>query len=230
MYYGFGYDATILLLIPAMLFAFYAQSRISSTFNKYLRVRNSNGYTGYQIARRILDSEGLENVHIEMAQGRLTDHYDPRARVLRLSNEVYNGSSLASAGVAAHECGHAIQHQEEYAPLAVRNTIAPVAMFGSRASMFFILAGFLFGAMRLFEVGILLFAVAVAFQIITLPVEFDASKRAISLLESHNLVATEEIAPAKKVLNAAALTYIAATLVAITQLARLLILRNSRRD
>ena len=230
MYYGFGYDGTILLLIPAMLFAFYAQSKISSTFNKYLRVRNSQGYTGYQIARRILDAQGLENVPVELAPGRLTDHYDPRSRVLRLSNDVYNGSSLASAGVAAHECGHAIQHQEEYAPLAVRNAIAPVAMFGSRTAMFLILGGLLLGTLRLFDLGIILFSVAVAFQVITLPVEFNASKRAIVLLEDYGLVASDEIIPARKVLNAAALTYVAATLVAITQLARLILLRGSRRD
>ncbi len=228
MGYGLFYDSSFLLLIPAMIFALYAQTKINTTFNKYLRVRNSYGFTGFQVARKILDANGLQNVNIELVRGRLSDHYDPRHRVLRLSEEVYRGDSIASVGVAAHECGHAIQHQEEYAPLTIRNTIAPVASIGSRAAFFFIFAGLIFNALNLFDIGILLFSAAVIFQLITLPVEFNASSRAIYLLESNNLVPADEIAPAQKVLSAAALTYIAATITAAMQLLRLFVLRSRR--
>lgn len=227
--YGYyGFDPTFIILIPALIFAAYAQSKVNSTFNKYLRVRNSNGYTGYQIARTILDNHGLQNVPIELTRGHLTDHYDPRQRVLRLSNEVYNGSSMASVGVAAHECGHAIQHQEAYAPLAIRNAIAPVASFGSQAAWLLVIAGLFFGFSGLFNLGILFFGAAVVFQIITLPVEYNASSRAIAMLTGYNLVPEGEIEPARKVLSAAALTYVAATLVAVLQLVRLLLIRGRR--
>lgn len=227
--YGWGLDPTFIILVPALIFAAYAQSKINSTFNTYLRVRNSYGYTGYQVARTILDNHGLQDVPIEIVRGHLTDHYDPRKRVLRLSNEVYNGNSVASVGVAAHETGHAIQHQESYAPLALRNTIAPVASFGSQAAWFLVIAGLFFGFTGLFDLGILFFGAAVVFQIITLPVEYNASSRAIALLTDYNLVPTNEVGHAKKVLSAAALTYVAATLVSVLQLVRLLLLR-SRRD
>lgn len=224
--YGYGFDPTFIILIPALIFAAYAQSKVGSTFNKYLKVRNSNGYTGYQVARTILDQHGLQNIPIEIVRGHLTDHYDPRHRVLRLSNEVYNGNSMASVGVAAHECGHAIQHQEAYAPLTIRNAIAPIASFGSQAAWFFVIGGLFFGFSGLFTLGILFFTAAVIFQIITLPVEFNASSRAIALLTDYNLVPAGEIEPARKVLSAAALTYVAATLVAVLQLVRLLLLRG----
>jgi uncharacterized protein len=227
--FGMGFfDPTFIILIPAILFAAYAQSKINSTFNTYLRVRNSNGYTGYQVARTILDNHGLESVPIELIQGHLTDHYDPRKRILRLSNEVYNGDSLASVGVAAHECGHAVQHQEAYAPLTVRNTIAPIASIGSQLSWILVLAGFFFGFSGLIDLGIMFFSVAVVFQLITLPVEYNASNRAIVMLTEYNLVPANEIGPAKKVLSAAALTYLAATIVAVMQLVRLLLLRGRR--
>ncbi|MCQ1528062.1 zinc metallopeptidase [Lutispora saccharofermentans] len=229
MFYGYGYyDPTFILLIPAMAFAFYAQTKISSTFNKFLRVRNSNGYTGYEIARRILDANGLYNVPIEQTRGHLTDHYDPRTKVLRLSQEVYNGASLASAGVAAHECGHAIQHSESYAPLTLRNTIAPIASIGSQASWFLIIIALALGMMNLFTLGIYLFSAVVLFQIVTLPVEYNASKRAIIALEDYGLVGSGEVYGAKKVLSAAALTYVAATLTAVLQLLRLLLIRGRR--
>jgi uncharacterized protein len=226
--YGWGLDPTLIILIPAMLFAAYAQSKINSTFNTYLRVRNSNGYTGYKVARTILDNHGLQNIPIELIKGHLTDHYDPRNRILRLSNEVYNGDSLASVGVAAHECGHAVQHQEGYTPLAIRNTIAPVASIGSQLSWILVIAGLFFGMMQLLDLGILFFTAAVLFQLVTLPVEYNASSRAISMLTEYNLVPAGEIGPAKKVLSAAALTYLAATIVAVMQLVRLLILRGRR--
>ncbi len=228
MYYGYGLDPTMILLIPAIVFALYAQSKVTSAFYKYSRMRNSYGHSGYQVARRLLDAHGLHDVPIELAPGRLSDHYDPRKRILRLSQEVYNSNSLAAVGVAAHECGHAIQHQEGYAPLQVRNAIAPVASIGSQAAWLFIMGGLLIGFTGLFDIGILLFTVVVAFQIITLPVEFNASGRAIALLEGQGLVPVNELGPAKKVLDAAALTYVAATVSAILQLVRLLVLRGRR--
>jgi hypothetical protein len=163
-----------------------------------------------------------------MISGKLSDHYDPRRRVLRLSNDVYSSNSLASVGVAAHECGHAIQHQEGYAPLVMRNVIAPVASFGSQAAWVLVIAGFIFNALALINLGIIFFTAAVVFQIITLPVEFNASSRAIALLESNNLVPSNEIGSTRKVLSAAALTYVAATLMALLQLLRLILIRNSR--
>lgn len=229
MFYGYGLDPTFILILPAIILAAYAQSKVTSTFNKYLRVRNSYGYTGYEVARKLLDFHGLDDVPIELIPGRLSDHYDPRKRVLRLSRDVYESSSLASVGVAAHECGHAIQHQEGYAPLVVRNAIAPIASIGSQAAWVFIFAGFIFNFLNLVDLGILLFSAAVAFQVITLPVEFNASSRAVALLESNGLVPADEIRPAREVLRAAALTYVAATFAAIMQLVRLLVLR-SRRD
>ena len=228
MNFGYGFDPTYIFIVPAIILSLYAQYKVNSAFNKFSKIRNSNNYTGYQVARVILDSNGLQQVPVEMVAGELTDHYDPRTRVLRLSKPVYASGSLAAAGIAAHECGHAIQHSESYMPLMVRNTIAPVASFGSQAAWFLIIGGFIFSSMNLLDIGILLFTVAVFFQIITLPVEFNASKRAITLLASNGLVSSNEIGPAKKVLDAAALTYVAAAATAILQLVRLLVLRNQR--
>ncbi len=226
--FGYGFDPTYIILIPALIFAAYAQSKVNSTFNIYLKVINTKGYTGLQAARTILDNHGLQNVPVELISGHLTDHYDPRKQVLRLSNEVYNGNSLASVGVAAHECGHAIQHQESYTPLTIRNTIAPVASFGSQAAWVLVIAGILFGWSGLLDLGILFFGAAVVFQIITLPVEYNASNRAIAFLTDYDLVPTNEIGSARKVLSAAALTYVAATMIAIMQLIRLLFIRGRR--
>lgn len=227
----FLYDWTFILLIPAMIFAMYAQGKVKTTFNKYLRVKSSKGYTGLQVARMIMDSEGLQNVNIELTNGHLSDHYDPRKKVLRLSNAVYNGSSVASLGVAAHEVGHAIQHAQGYTPLMIRNSLAPVAGFGSQAAWFLFFIGFIFansGLRVLMDIGIIFFFAVVLFQIITLPVEFNASNKALTLLETQGILSSSEIAPTKKVLSAAALTYVAATIVAISQLLRLLILRGRR--
>lgn len=228
MYYGYGFDPTMILLIPAMLLAGYAQSKVSSTYNKYQRVGNSYGFTGYDVARKLLDINGLHNIPIERVAGRLSDHYDPGKRVLRLSQDVYSGSSLASVGIAAHECGHAIQHSEGYAPLVIRNLIAPVASIGSQASWLFIIAGLVLSWVNLIDIGILLFSLAVIFQVITLPVEFNASNRAVALLESNGLVPSGEIGPAREVLRAAALTYVAAAFSAVMQLVRLFLLRGRR--
>ena len=227
MYYGY-FDPTYILILPAIILAAYAQSKVTSTFNKYLRVRNSYGHTGYEVARRLLDANGLQDVPVERVGGKLSDHYDPRKRILRLSQDVYNSNSIASVGVAAHECGHAIQHSEGYAPLIVRNAIAPIASFGSKASWLFIIGGFIFSLVDLIDIGILLFSAAVIFQVITLPVEFNASSRAIALLEGNGLVPSNEIGPTRAVLRAAALTYVAATFAAIMQLVRLFVLRGRR--
>lgn len=224
------YDPTFLLLIPALIISFWAQRKISSTYNKYSRVNNSNGFTAYQVARQLLDDAGLYNIPIEEVRGNLTDHYDPKNRVLRLSQTVYNSYSVASIGVAAHEVGHAIQHQESYMPLIFRNTIVPLANIGSNFSWGLFFLGLILGIPTLTDIGIILFSAVVLFQLITLPVEFNASNRAIELLGRKSILVRDELTSAKKVLNAAAMTYIAATLMSVAQLLRLLLLSNRRRD
>lgn len=226
----FGYDPTMVILIPALLLAFYAQSRVRSTFARYSRVTLARPITGSQAARQILDDAGLSDVSIERIGGQLGDHYDPRKRVLRLSGEVYDHPSVAAVGVAAHEAGHAIQHQHGYVPLAFRNAIVPVAQFGSNAAFILFLAGFFFQVTGLMDLGILLFGAAVLFQVVTLPVEYNASGRALAILAGNGIVNTREREGVREVLNAAALTYLAAALMAVLQLARLLILRGNRRD
>ncbi|WP_427338550.1 zinc metallopeptidase [Caloranaerobacter sp. DY30410] len=227
-HYGYyGIDPTFILVLPAIIFAMYAQTKVQTTFSKYLRIGNISGYTGAQVARMILDRNGLYDVRIELIGGRLTDHYDPRSRVLRLSRDVYSGTSVASIGVAAHEVGHAIQHANGYFPLILRNSIAPVASFGARFVWILIFAGFILQAYALIQLAILLYLAVVAFQVITLPVEFNASRRALVQLQN-GIITYEEVSPVKKVLRAAALTYVAATLVAIGQLLRLIILSNRR--
>lgn len=223
-------DTTYFLLIPALILSVYAQGKVSSTFNKFLKVESKKGYTGAQVARRILDENGLYNVPIQLIHGQLSDHYDPRKRILRLSDAVYSSSSVASLGVAAHEVGHAIQHATGYIPLKLRNSIVPLASFGSQVAWFLFFIGLLFSAPSLMDLGILFFSAAVLFQVITLPVELNASKRAIALLQSNGLIASDEVKPTKKVLQAAALTYVAATATAVLQLLRLFILRGSRDD
>lgn len=226
---GWGFDPTIVILIPTILFTLFAQSRVKSSFSKYLRVPTRKGYSGAQVARVLLNEAGLDEVPIEVAAGQLTDHYDPRQRVLRLSNEVYRGSSIASVSVAAHEVGHAIQHANGYVPLSLRNMVFPVARFGSSAAWFFIIGGLLLPAFHgLMDVGILLFGTAVLFQIITLPVEFNASSRAMQLLDTNGFITPDESSGAKKVLNAAALTYVAAMAAGVAQMIRLILIRNSR--
>ncbi len=224
----FFWDPTYLLLLPVIAFAGWAQMKVSSTFNEYARVRARSGYNGKEAARKVLDANGLYDVAIERIKGRLSDHYDPRSKVLRLSSEVYGGSSLASLGVACHEAGHAIQHARGYVPLEMRSFIFPVAQFGSFAAWPLFFMGFFFGFPALMDIGIIVFTIAALFQIATLPVEFDASNRAIAALRTNGIVMQDEAPAARKVLNAAGLTYVAAALMAVMQLVRLLILRDAR--
>ncbi len=218
------FDRTFIILIPALIIAAYAQYKVSSTYEKYSRHGNRNGYTGSQVARMLLDSEGLYDVPVEVIPGKLTDHYDPAHRVMRLSEGVFYGNSVAAIGVAAHETGHAIQHSRHYAPLIIRNSIVPVVNFGSSASWLLFVVGMIFRSGSLISIGILLFSLVVIFQIITLPVEFNASNRALKLLDSRGILYSEELKGAKSVLSAAAMTYVAAALTAIAQLLRLIIL------
>lgn len=233
MFYGF--DPTIIILIPAIIFTMIAQSKVNSAYTKYATVWNRRGMTGAQAARRILDSNGLRDVPIEITQGRLSDHYDPRDRVMRLSPKVYNEPSIASVSIAAHEAGHAIQHAKNYAPLTIRNTIAPVVSIASNLAwpilmvgLLIIGAGNLSSGNMIFDIGILLFTAAVIFQGITLPVEFDASKRAIEQMNSLGIIYMEETSSAKKVLSAAAMTYVAALAASVANLIRLLLIRGDR--
>ncbi len=224
----YPFHAGFIILIPAILFALFAQSRVKSTFARYLRVNSTKGYSGGEVARNILNQNNLHSVPVEMVQGYLADHYDPRARILRLSKEVYSGTSIASVSVAAHEVGHAIQHANGYAPLSIRNAIFPIAQFGSSMAWFFVIGGFIFDFVGLIDIGILLYSAAVLFQIVTLPVEFNASNRAMQMLTENGYLATNEVSSSKKVLNAAALTYVAAMATAVAQLLRLILLRNRR--
>ena len=230
MFYPFSYfrfDPTMIILIPAVILTIYAQSKVQSNFAKYLRVPTQKGYTGVQVARRLLDQHGLQNIPIELSRGKLSDHYDPTKQILRLSQEVYEGHSVAAVSVAAHEVGHAIQHANGYIPLSLRNIVFPIARFGSSAAWPFMMIGLLIPSLgSLMNIGILLFGTAVLFQIITRPVEFNASSRALELLDTNGFVVENEIKGSKKVLQAAALTYIAAMASGIAQLLRLIMIRN----
>jgi Zn-dependent membrane protease YugP len=232
--FPFFYDPTFLLLIPAMAFAFWAQWKVQSTFQEYSRVRASNGLTGRDMARQIMMRNGVTGVEVEAVNGMLSDHYDPRTRKVRLSSSNYAGDSISSIAVAAHEVGHVLQHHQGYFALQMRSGLAPAVGFASGAAMPLFLIGLLFQRSLpfsgfLMDLGIVFFAGAVLFHLITLPVEFDASKRALAELTSTGSVLPQEVAGAKKVLDAAALTYVAAAAVAALQLVRLLLLRNSRR-
>lgn len=224
-FYGFDYTYVVYVL-PALIFALYAQAKVQSTFARYLEVPNSYGMTGAEVARRLLDRKGLYDVAVQMIPGSLTDHYDPRERVLRLSEAVYASNSIAAIGVAAHETGHALQHAEGYAPLAIRNSLVPLANLGSNLTWIFVIAGIILGLPSLINIGILFFIGAVLFQIVTLPVEFNASRRALAMLSNEGFVAQSELRPIKSVLGAAAMTYVAATIMAIAQLLRLLAIRG----
>lgn len=229
-YYGYyGIDPTIFILIPGILFTMYAQFKVSSTTNRYFKVRSKLGYTGEQTARKILDANGLYNVTIEMVRGSLSDHYDPRSNVVRLSEDVYYGTSITSVSVAAHECGHAIQHAKGYAPLQIRSSLVPVVSFASNISWFLILIGFVMSGPFL-KIGILLFSASVLFQIVTLPVEFNVSRRALVQIGNEGILEGKEIKEGKDVLTAAALTYVAAALVSVLQLLRLIAISQRRDD
>lgn len=231
---GFGFDPTFILLLPAMAFALWAQWKVRSTFEKYSRVRAANGMTGRDMARQIMLRNGVSGVEVEPVQGMLSDHYDPRSRTVRLSEPNYAGDSISSIAVAAHEVGHVLQHQQGYLPLQLRSGMTPVVGIASNAAMPLFLIGLLIGprvpfASVLMDLGIVFFAGTVLFHLVTLPVEFDASKRALAQLTSTGAVLPQEVDGAKRVLDAAALTYVAAAAVAALHLVRLLVLRNSRR-
>jgi len=220
----------LLFALPGLILGLWARSRVKGAFNKYSKVRTARGVTGAQVARMLLDSEGLHNVQIEESKGRLSDHYDPRSRVLRLSPEVYNTPSVAAAGVAAHEMGHAVQHAGGYFPLQIRSAIVPAAQFGSSLAPWLFIIGFLFRFTALAWVGLVLFGLAVVFTLITLPVEFDASRRAKKLLAGNGILIGDEMKGVDKVLDAAALTYVAAAVAAVGQfLYYLLLLGGGRR-
>ncbi len=227
MYYPF-FDPTMLLLIPALLLSLWAQMRVKSTFDRFSRVQARGGVTGAQVARMLLDRFGLSSVPVNHVAGALTDHYDPRDRTLSLSDSVYSSSSIAAIGVAAHEVGHAIQHSEGYAPLMFRNRVAPAVGLVSNMAIPLFFIGFLMRGHFLMNLGIVLFLGAIVFHLVTLPVEYNASSRAIAILNGTGALAPDELTGAKRVLDAAAWTYVAAALMALLQLVRLLVLRGSR--
>lgn len=226
-------DSTYILILIGIVISLAASARVKITFAKYSRIRSMSGLTGAQVAMRLLQASGIYDVRVERISGSLTDHYDPRNKVLCLSEPVYGQNSLAAIGVAAHECGHAIQHQNSYVPLKLRSSLVPVANFGSKAAIPIILFGMFFsGSQLLIYLGIILFSMAVLFQLITLPVEFNASKRAITRLGETGILYEDELNQSKKVLNAAALTYVAAAAASLLQLLRLILLFGGgrRRD
>ena len=227
----YGIDATYLaIVLPAILFSMLMQYLVNSTYKKYESKLNKRQLTGAQVAQKVLSAFGISDVRIEHVSGNLTDHFDPKTNVIRLSDSVYNSTSVAAAGVAAHECGHAMQYASAYTPIKVRNTILPVCNIGSTLSMPLILIGFLVTNQALVDIGIILFGLVALFQLITLPVEFNASRRAIAVLEDARILDDEENSGAKKVLSAAAMTYVAALAVSLAQLLRLIILFGGRRD
>lgn len=239
MFFGlFWGDTTILVLIPAMIFAFWAQIRVNSTFKKYARVPSRRGLTGAEAARRVLDANGLRHITIERVHGHLTDHFDPTAGVIRLSDATYASTSVAAIGVAAHEAGHAVQHAEGYVPIKVRSAIIPLTRFGSFLAMPLFLIGLLMGGGSylgysigtIFMVtGILFFSFSTLFQLVTLPTEFNASARAMKALEDGGLLAADELPAAKATLSAAAMTYVAALASSLASLLRLILIFNRRR-
>lgn len=230
-YYGYGIDWTYLVLVlPCLILAMWASSNVNSTFRKYASQRSVRGLTGAEAAQRVLRHNGVFNVRVEQVSGNLTDHYDPRTNVIRLSDSVYGSTSTAAIGVAAHEAGHAVQYAQNYAPIKLRAAIIPITNLGSRLAMPLILLGILFSSFgnTLVLLGIAAFGLSVVFQLVTLPVELDASRRAMNAIEAAGLLTPEEQQGAKKTLKAAALTYVAATATAIAQLLRLIVIFGGR--
>ena len=219
-------DTILILLI--ILIPLIAQVKISSSYNRYKKEKNTCKLTGQEVARRILDENGLQDIHIVEIKGELTDHYDPTRKVVRLSTDIFHGDTIAAAAVAAHECGHAIQDKENYTFLRIRSAIYPVVNVATSVSYYIILIGFLFQALKLVYLGIGLTCCGLLFQLVTLPVEFDASKRALNKLEKYHLLAEVEIEGAKNVLSAAALTYVAGVMASILQILRLLLIARSQ--
>ncbi len=230
MPFFYYWDPTYILVIIALVLSMFASFGVNATFNKYKKLRTARGITGADAARRVLDMNGLQHIKIERISGNLTDHYDPKAGVIRLSDATYNDTSVAAVGVAAHEAGHAVQHAVGYAPIKIRNSIVPVVNIGNALAMPLFLIGLLFNILGLAYLGVILFSLTLAFQVITLPVEFNASRRAISILDNSMLLYEDEIKPAKKVLKAAAMTYVAAVAATALQLLRFLLIIGSRRD
>ena len=231
-YYGYGYyyDPMYILIIISCVIALIAQVKVKRTYNRYAKVASSKGMTGAMVAEQLLRSQGIYDVSVQRISGSLTDNYNPRYKTLNLSDSVYNSTSVAAIGVAAHETGHAIQHAQGYGPLSFRTALFPFANIGSRLSWIFIIAGLIFGSTNvLVDIGILMFSLAVLFQLVTLPVEFNASSRALKLLESEGYLYGDENRQARKVLTAAAMTYVAAAATAILQLLRLIYLFGGRR-
>ena len=230
--YGFYYDPTYVMVLIGVVICMLASANVNRTFQKYSRIRSHSGMTGREAAERLLHANGIYDVTVQRVAGNLTDHYDPRNKTLNLSDSTYASTSVAAIGVAAHECGHAVQHANGYAPLKIRGSLVPVANFGSTLAWPLILIGFLIqgnASVLLINLGILLFSAAVLFQIVTLPVEFNASSRALKSLETNGILYTEEVVDTRKVLRAAALTYVASAASAILQLLRLILISGGRR-
>ena len=220
--YGYGYFSYLIFMLPALLLGMWAQAKVKSTFNKYNKISNSRNVTGAQMARMILDQNGLRNIAVEQVGGQLTDHYDPKSGVIRLSSGVYHSTSIGAIGVAAHEAGHAVQHAENYTPIRVRNAIVPVCNFGSSVGPILIMIGCLFAnssfGVNIMILGVVLFSLVALFQLVTLPVEFDASSRALNIIRGTGLFAEGDVKGAKKVLKAAAMTYVAALITSVMQI------------
>ncbi len=229
--YWYGIDYTyIIFVLPALIISLWAQMRVTTAFSKYEKIISSSGLSGADIAYRILSLNNIHDVKIERVRGRLTDHFDPSAKILRLSEPVFVSSSIAAVCVAAHECGHAIQHAKGYTPLTLRTKIYPVVSISSSISVPLIIIGLIANTPYLITAGIIFFSAVVVFQLVTLPVEFNASKRALTILENTQLLSSSELSGAKKVLFAAALTYVASALTSLMQLIRLIVISNNRRD
>ena len=231
MYYFYTDPIYLILLIPILALTIYAQAKVSGNYSKYGKIRNSRGLTGAQAAQAVLQSHGVYDVGIQRISGHLSDHYDPRDNVIRLSADVYDSASIASVGVAAHEAGHAVQYAVGYSPIKIRMAILPVTQFGSQFGIIALILGIVLYWEPLFLAGIVLFSFTTLFQLVTLPVEFNASRRAIETIEGEHLLEGEEVRGAQKVLSAAALTYVAALLMSILQLLRyVMIFAGHRRD
>ena len=226
----YWYDSTYILVIIAFALSLFASMGVNATFARYKKISSSRGMTGAEAARKILDDNGLYNIGVEHISGNLNDHFDPRSNVIRLSEATYSDSSVAAIGVAAHEAGHAVQHAVGYVPIKVRNAIVPVVNISTQLSMPLFFIGLLLNMMGLAMVGVVLFSAALVFQLVTLPVEFDASHRALKILSASGMLSESEVGGARKVLGAAAMTYVAAAAATALQLARLLLLVNRRRD
>lgn len=227
LFYDYYY---LILVIPAMILAMVAQVMVKSTYNKYAKVSNSRNITGAYAAQAVLTHYGIHDVRIEQISGKLSDHYDPKAKVIRLSSEVYSGSSIAAVGIACHEAGHAAQHAENYAPIKVRNSLVPVCNIGSSLGIPIAILGYFLGFEPLIIIGLLLYALIAVFHLVTLPVEFNASRRAINVIDETQLLYDDEMSGTKKVLSAAAMTYVASLIVAIANLLRLVLRFNNRRN